>query len=141
MDCPICLDLIDDNMASLVNCDHHFHKQCIDTWLKINPTCPLCRTTTLFDFKGHQYFRKNHFLNCSLSIESGDLFKINYNNNYKAIININKIKNIQNIKNFTIIRFNYSNEIVELKFKLYKAYYFLEFFRGYVSKRNRVLNI
>ena len=141
MDCPICLDLIDDNIVKLVNCNHHFHTKCINTWLKINQTCPLCRTNTISNFEGKQYFGKNHFLKCSLNIESGDILKINYNNNYKAFINISKIKDIENTKKFTIIKFNYSNQIIELKFKLDKAYFFIEFFRTLVDKRYRELNI
>lgn len=27
-----------------LNCDHSFHKKCIDKWLKNNLSCPFCRT-------------------------------------------------------------------------------------------------
>ena len=25
-------------------CSHFFHAACVDTWLKINATCPLCKS-------------------------------------------------------------------------------------------------
>jgi hypothetical protein len=28
-----------------LHCNHHFHKKCIDKWLKNNLTCPYCRTS------------------------------------------------------------------------------------------------
>lgn len=39
--CSICLDVIDNSFKS--NCGHYFHKYCIDKWLNINNTCPICR--------------------------------------------------------------------------------------------------
>lgn len=42
MDCSICLKNIENGYK--LSCDHDtFHKECIETWLKIKPTCPLCR--------------------------------------------------------------------------------------------------
>ena len=44
-DCSVC----GDNMSSagkvkqLPHCLHRFHPGCIDTWLRISPTCPVCR--------------------------------------------------------------------------------------------------
>ncbi|PWA95509.1 hypothetical protein CTI12_AA046660 [Artemisia annua] len=47
--CSICL--VDykrvDVIRSLPECDHMFHRTCIDTWLKVNPTCPVCRNSRL----------------------------------------------------------------------------------------------
>ncbi|KAG2728494.1 hypothetical protein I3760_01G207700 [Carya illinoinensis] len=44
-DCAVCLSQIfqHEKFRVLPACKHGFHVQCIDTWLKNNPTCPLCR--------------------------------------------------------------------------------------------------
>ncbi|KAJ1415807.1 Zinc finger, RING-type [Sesbania bispinosa] len=46
MDCAVCLSALEDEeMAKLLpNCKHYFHVACIDTWLALHCTCPLCRT-------------------------------------------------------------------------------------------------
>eukprot|EP00249_Psilotum_nudum_P021794 c28249_g1_i2 orf=399-1556(+) len=43
-ECCICLSTYDDG-AELreLPCSHHFHCTCIDKWLRINATCPLCK--------------------------------------------------------------------------------------------------
>lgn len=47
--CSICLtDYGDDHMLRLLpDCGHLFHLRCIDIWLKLHPSCPICRTTPL----------------------------------------------------------------------------------------------
>ncbi|RWR79314.1 RING-H2 finger protein ATL54 [Cinnamomum micranthum f. kanehirae] len=44
-ECSICLNdfLEDEKLRLLPNCIHAFHLPCIDTWLKSNANCPLCR--------------------------------------------------------------------------------------------------
>lgn len=43
-DCCICLSAYEDG-AELreLPCSHHFHCSCVDKWLRINATCPLCK--------------------------------------------------------------------------------------------------
>lgn len=43
-ECCICLSAYEDG-AELreLPCSHHFHCTCIDKWLRINATCPLCK--------------------------------------------------------------------------------------------------
>ena len=41
--CSICIDEINKNKITLKNCNHTFHKKCIDSWLKKNSSCPICR--------------------------------------------------------------------------------------------------
>ncbi|RHN64501.1 putative transcription factor C2H2 family [Medicago truncatula] len=50
--CAVCLNKLkmEDEVRELMNCDHVFHKECIDKWLEHghdnenhNQTCPLCR--------------------------------------------------------------------------------------------------
>ncbi|KAJ0914306.1 putative transcription factor C2H2 family [Helianthus annuus] len=47
-ECCICLCMYDDG-AELreLPCCHHFHTTCIDKWLYINATCPLCKFNIL----------------------------------------------------------------------------------------------
>ncbi|CAF2122860.1 unnamed protein product [Brassica napus] len=47
--CPICLGDYKGNhlLRQLPDCKHLFHLKCIDTWLRLNPTCPVCRTSPL----------------------------------------------------------------------------------------------
>ncbi|KVI09624.1 putative RING-H2 finger protein ATL71 [Cynara cardunculus var. scolymus] len=44
-DCCICLANYRpaDVLRLLPECGHFFHANCIDTWLKVHPTCPVCR--------------------------------------------------------------------------------------------------
>lgn len=43
--CSICLSEYEpmETLRSMPQCNHYFHAQCIDAWLKMNATCPLCR--------------------------------------------------------------------------------------------------
>lgn len=43
--CCICLAKYEDNdELRELPCSHFFHTQCVDKWLKINATCPLCKS-------------------------------------------------------------------------------------------------
>mmetsp|Transcript_36128 Transcript_36128/g.84657 ORF Transcript_36128/g.84657 Transcript_36128/m.84657 type:complete len:285 (-) Transcript_36128:106-960(-) len=43
LSCAVCLsDFIEGDVLRQLPCSHHFHKQCIDRWLKRNKVCPLC---------------------------------------------------------------------------------------------------
>jgi len=42
--CVICLtDYIDGDMIRHLPCKHHYHKKCIDEWLALDKSCPLCK--------------------------------------------------------------------------------------------------
>ncbi|CAM8980822.1 unnamed protein product [Rhodiola kirilowii] len=47
--CSICLaDYKKDEMLRLLpDCNHLFHVKCVDPWLRLHPTCPVCRTSPL----------------------------------------------------------------------------------------------
>ena len=47
--CSICLaDYKEVDMVLLLpNCGHFFHDKCVDQWLKLRPTCPICRDTPI----------------------------------------------------------------------------------------------
>ncbi|KAG4999064.1 hypothetical protein AAZX31_08G022700 [Glycine max] len=53
--CAICLCEYEakETLRSIPQCNHYYHAHCIDHWLKLNATCPLCRnspTASLFSF-------------------------------------------------------------------------------------------
>ncbi|MED6181692.1 hypothetical protein PIB30_021620 [Stylosanthes scabra] len=54
-ECCICLSAYDDG-AELreLPCNHHFHCTCIDKWLLLNATCPLCKFNILRSSNHHQ---------------------------------------------------------------------------------------
>lgn len=47
-ECCICLSAYDDGVELReLPCGHHFHCTCVDKWLYINATCPLCKYNIL----------------------------------------------------------------------------------------------
>ncbi|XP_031092151.1 RING-H2 finger protein ATL67-like [Ipomoea triloba] len=47
--CSICLCEYKDSemLRMLPDCKHYFHVTCIDAWLKLNASCPVCRNSPL----------------------------------------------------------------------------------------------
>ncbi|KAJ7533519.1 hypothetical protein O6H91_13G053300 [Diphasiastrum complanatum] len=45
LECAVCLNKYEDNqlLRLLPSCEHAFHVDCIDKWLRSHPACPLCR--------------------------------------------------------------------------------------------------
>jgi len=42
--CSICCDVFQDrDCVRQLPCKHQYHKACVDRWLSLNPTCPLCK--------------------------------------------------------------------------------------------------
>jgi hypothetical protein len=49
-DCIICFCELDDPLKKMVlKCRHKFHEKCIFDWLKVKPTCPMCRKNVRLD--------------------------------------------------------------------------------------------
>lgn len=46
--CIICRDIyIDTHIIRYLECKHYYHKECCDAWLKINKSCPMCRSKVI----------------------------------------------------------------------------------------------
>ncbi|GKV09687.1 hypothetical protein SLEP1_g21147 [Rubroshorea leprosula] len=45
VECVVCLSKVSrsEKLRSLPTCRHTYHHSCIENWLKVRPTCPLCR--------------------------------------------------------------------------------------------------
>lgn len=41
MNCTICFEKI--KISKILSCGHEYHSECINKWLDINKSCPLCR--------------------------------------------------------------------------------------------------
>ncbi|CAL9211162.1 RING-H2 finger protein ATL39-like [Musa acuminata AAA Group] len=44
-ECCVCLSVVEEGevVRVLPSCDHRFHAACVDLWLQVHRTCPLCR--------------------------------------------------------------------------------------------------
>ncbi|KAH7435442.1 hypothetical protein KP509_06G065300 [Ceratopteris richardii] len=55
-ECCICLSSYDDDIEIReLYCRHHFHSACIDRWLRMNSTCPLCKFDIVKDRCSRRY--------------------------------------------------------------------------------------
>lgn len=46
LQCTICMEEFrEQEKVKRLPCSHHFHEQCISTWLRLHGTCPTCRVT------------------------------------------------------------------------------------------------
>ncbi|KAK5650450.1 hypothetical protein RI129_001479 [Pyrocoelia pectoralis] len=43
--CVICFDVLKADSSRRLSCGHKFHESCINRWLSVNNSCPICRKT------------------------------------------------------------------------------------------------
>jgi len=48
--CPICFDKYENHVKlRYLSCTHHYHQLCLDDWIKLNASCPVCREVINID--------------------------------------------------------------------------------------------
>lgn len=94
-ECSICLDKINKDSIFL-DCNHSYHYECINTWIKIKPICPLCRKILICKFR--IYYKKYFFLKKYkiLEINNNTVNIYNINTKNKLIVNPTFNNNINN---------------------------------------------
>ena len=73
--------------ASVIECGHKFHKNCIADWVKKEQKCPFCRTK--FDIKGNENATKITSLNFSIMLK--EILRIQAN---RSLLNMDEISRI-----------------------------------------------
>lgn len=72
--CAVCLHeaVKGERLRKLPKCKHCFHVECIETWFKSHPTCPLCRTQVFVPKNQTQhnycFFSCNYFVSLFLDV-------------------------------------------------------------------------
>lgn len=59
-ECVICMDEFGGELAKEMPCKHKFHGVCVEKWLKINGSCPVCRYKMPVD-EDNEFNHKNLF--------------------------------------------------------------------------------
>ena len=58
--CPICFEKISKKNCFSSLCNHKYHYHCINRWVKLHNTCPMCRKEIQIK-KKHNLIIKNNF--------------------------------------------------------------------------------
>ncbi|KAB0801642.1 hypothetical protein PPYR_03828 [Photinus pyralis] len=45
-DCVICFDVLKASSIKQLTCGHKFHADCINMWLNVRDSCPICRSSS-----------------------------------------------------------------------------------------------
>jgi hypothetical protein len=96
-ECSICLENIDINDLKILSCNHKFHADCINEWIKKKPICPYCRKflKSFFETKINYYIFKRQ---CNIFIEEDDFRKVTFVYNYPFSVKPRLIKEISTSK-------------------------------------------
>lgn len=58
--CDICSFKIEDSVQTLLPCDHGFHHRCLNTWLKYNQYCSICKVELTNDIPTKEYIQEKY---------------------------------------------------------------------------------
>lgn len=47
--CSICLESYNEQDIYILHCEHSFHRDCLNEWIKQKPNCPLCRLRIILE--------------------------------------------------------------------------------------------
>ena len=116
MECSICYESIQSLNIFKTKCNHYFCKYCIDSWIKKNRTCPLCRSDL---FKTEEEFMLENIEQYFRNLVETKIFILNPETIYSkffyyfnSFINIQKEESIENIFNFYSTRYKkYINQL------------------------------
>ena len=61
VECIICLNSIDSVEMITLQCNHNFHRDCIEQWFSKKQSCPTCRTKILFCKNGYENIKVHSF--------------------------------------------------------------------------------
>jgi hypothetical protein len=102
MECPICMNNINNNDICITSCDHRYCYDCLSRWLSVKNTCPNCRKSIeTFNYK--DMINRIFIINDNRDIENlnmseirGMLNDVNYYNNKikKLLIGIRVISSL-----------------------------------------------
>ncbi|KRX09850.1 hypothetical protein PPERSA_02722 [Pseudocohnilembus persalinus] len=70
--CSICFDDYEENQfVRILECQHNFHKECVDDWLKQKSNCPLCRKDiAIKNVKGNKINEENDFISNTNNLQN-----------------------------------------------------------------------
>jgi hypothetical protein len=68
--CSICFESISNRNKKSLNCNHYFHRNCINTWLREQNNCPLCRASQSTSEES-ETTREDPFINAVNQLRSG----------------------------------------------------------------------
>ena len=108
MECSICLNQIKHTRSTTqLRCGHCFHGKCIETWDKLNGTCPICRrisdpskykvTMTIENIKNRKSISDSL---CLVDVEDVlSRLNINFSSNDVSVVEIS-LENVEDLMSF-----------------------------------------
>ena len=108
-ECSICLLKIKDNkIYKIKNCQHSFHKKCINKWKKTSNECPLCRGPIVSELRHTTKQAIQNFIN----LRTRELLEDYLDGNREIIEAANIIEREQQIINFNEFNRNRYNQVI-----------------------------
>tara|TARA_Y100000389_G_scaffold158606_1_gene160082 strand:- start:47 stop:430 length:384 start_codon:yes stop_codon:yes gene_type:complete len=126
MECAICLEPIINREKKTLNCNHSFHKNCVDLWLKEHNTCPYCRELIKFiKVKIKRKYYKVYINPTNIVFEK---------NNQLQVLEFKNIKMIKydRKKKVTIIKRESNNTETKMKLFSKNGYYIFDKIKNYM---------